>query len=358
MKGAVNQAVIELQAAQIVASVQRAAESERLRNELHAENIYLREERDTEQNQEIIGGSNALKKVLKLVERVAPTVACVLIQGETGTGKERIAHALHQASGRKDRPFVKLNCAAIPTGLLESELFGHEKGAFTGAVAQRIGRFELANRGTIFLDEVGEIQLDLQAKLLRVLQDQEFERLGSSRTIRVDVRLIAASNRNLERMVADGEFRGDLYYRLNVFPIVVPPLRERGEDIPTLVKFFTKRYARKFGKTITSISSKSMEGLCRYAWPGNVREIENFIERCVILSQGSTLEVPLGELKSFDIKAAQAATLVEVERQHILRALEQSNWVISGPAGAASKLGMKRTSLQYKMQKLGIARPV
>ncbi len=356
LKTAVNQAVIELQRAQVLAERQRAEEIDRLKNQLHAENIYLRQELDTEQQWgEIVGQSQAMKKALKLVEQVAPTSACVLIQGETGTGKELIARAIHRLSDRKEQAFVKLNCAAIPTGLLESELFGHEKGAFTGAIAQRIGRFELANRGTIFLDEVGEIPLELQVKLLRVLQEQEFERLGSSRTIRVDVRLVAASNRDLAQMVAQREFRSDLYYRLKVFPIMVPPLRERVEDIPLLVRYFTDRYARQFNKPITSIASETMTALCLYPWPGNVRELENFIKRSVILSPGATLEAPLGELQPLNNKAVEVITLEGVEREHILRALNECNWVIAGASGAAAKLGMKRTSLQYKMQKLGIS---
>jgi formate hydrogenlyase transcriptional activator len=298
-----------------------------------------------------------LKKVLDLVEQVAPTKASVLIQGETGTGKELIARAIHRLSGRREQAFVKLNCAAIPTGLLEAELFGHEKGAFTGAVGRRIGRFELAHQGTIFLDEVGEIPLELQAKLLRVLQEQEFERLGSPRTIRIDVRIVAASNRDLAQMVADRGFRSDLYYRLNVFPIVIPPLRERVEDIPQLVRYLTERHARQYNKPVMSIPAETMVALCHYPWPGNVRELENFIERSVILSQGSTLEVPLGELKPVSGTAADGTTLEDFEREHILRALNESHWVIAGPSGAAARLGMKRTSLQHRMQKLGITRP-
>jgi formate hydrogenlyase transcriptional activator len=355
---AVNLAVVELQRSEIAAVRTRADESERAREDLRAENIYLRGELETERNwDEVVGRSEALKRVLALVEQVAPTPACVLIQGETGTGKELIARAIHKFSGRRERPFVKLNCAAIPTGLLESELFGHEKGAFTGAIAQKVGRFEIANRGTIFLDEVGEIPLELQAKLLRVLQEQEFERLGGTRTIRVDVRLVAASNRDLVQMVEDRQFRSDLYYRLCVFPINMPPLRERAEDIPLLVRHFAKRYAGQFGKPITSVPSKVMTALCEYAWPGNVREMENLIERSVILSKGAFLDVPLGELRSRADKPASAQTLEDLERKHILDVLTASRWVLSGPSGAAARLGMKRTSLQYKMQKLGISRP-
>lgn len=296
-----NQAVIELQRAEVVAARDRAEESERLRHRLHEQYIYLREETDQDWG-EIVGQSKALKKALKLVEQVAPTNACVLIQGETGTGKELIARAVHRQSERREQAFVKLNCAAIHTGLLEAELFGHEKGA-TGAIAQRIGRFELANHGTIFLDEVGEIALDLQTKLLRVLQEHEFERLGSMRTVQVDVRLVAATNRDLAQMVTDREFRSDLYYRLKVFPITVPPLRERPEDIPLLARHFTAHHARLCGKSIVSIPSETLTALCRYPWPGNVREMENLIERCVILSQGPTLDIPLAE---FELKPSDS----------------------------------------------------
>lgn len=364
LKTAVNQAVVELQRAEVVAARDRAEESERLRHRLHEQYTYLREETDQDWG-EIVGSSKALKKVLKLVELVAPTTACVLIQGETGTGKELIARAVHRQSERREQAFVKLNCAAIPTGLLEAELFGHEKGAFTGAIAQRIGRFELANHGTIFLDEVGEIPLELQTKLLRVLQEHEFERLGSTRTVQVNVRLVAATNRDLEQMVADREFRSDLYYRLKVFPITVPPLRERPEDIPLLARHFTAHHARLCGKSIVSIPSETVTALCRYPWPGNVREMENLIERSVILSQGPTLDIPLVEfeLKPSDggkppgSKGLTVNTLEDAERDHILRALNGCDWVIAGPKGAAASLGMKRTSLQYKMQKLGIVRP-
>jgi transcriptional regulator with GAF, ATPase, and Fis domain len=358
LKVAVNQAITELQRAEILAERNRAEEIERLKNQLHAENFYLRQELNTEQYwDKIVGQSKVLRQVLDLVEQVAPTNACVLILGETGTGKELIARGIHRLSDRKDQAFIKLSCAAIPTSLLESELFGHEKGAFTGAIAKRIGRFELADGGTIFLDEVGEIPLELQPKLLRVLQEQEFERLGSMQTVHVDVRLIAATNRHLKQLVADGEFRSDLYYRLNVFPILVPPLRERSEDIPQLVQHFTLKHADRMKKPITSIAPETMAALCHYSWPGNVRELENFIERSVILSQGSTLDVPLGELEPFTRREADVSTLKDLEREHILRALNESNWVVGGQLGAAAKLGMKRTSLQYKMQKLGIIRP-
>ena len=336
-----------------------------LKEKLNTEKLYLEDEIRTERNfEEIVGQSAALKQVLKQVEIVAPTDSTVLIQGETGTGKELVARAIHNLSGRRGRTFVKLNCAAIPTGLLESELFGHEKGAFTGAIAQRIGRFELAHGGTLFLDEVGDIPLELQSKLLRVLQEQEFERLGSTRTIRVDVRLVAATNRDLTAMVADREFRSDLYYRLNVFPIVNPPLRERQEDIPPLVRYFTQTFSRRMNKHIDSIPADTMAALSRYYWPGNVRELENFIERAVILTRGATLEVPLAELRQRNvsprrdaIQVSTPATLEDAEREHIRRALEQANWQVGGPSGAAARLGMKRTTLQAKMAKLGLARP-
>lgn len=356
LRVSVNQAIIELQRREVLATHQWAAEIEGLKDQLHAENIYLREE--TEQRWgEIVGRCTPLKKALKLVEQVAPTNACVLIQGETGTGKELIARAVHRLSDRNERAFAKLNCAAIPTGLLEAELFGHEKGAFTGAVAQKRGRFELADRGTIFLDEVGEIPLELQTKLLRVLQEQEFERLGGTRTLKVDVRLVAASNRDLSQMVQDRTFRSDLYYRLKVFPITVPPLRDRTGDIPLLVRHFAQHHARQLNRPFLSIPEETMAAFRLYSWPGNVRELENFIERSVILSQGSTLEAPLGELQDSNSKTQTPATLEDIEREFILRALGESNWVVAGPSGAAEKLGMKRTSLQYKMQKLGINRP-
>jgi formate hydrogenlyase transcriptional activator len=297
---------------------------------------------------------------LQLVSVVAPTDSTVLILGETGTGKELIARAIHDLSSRRGRAFVKLNCAAIPLGLLESELFGHEKGAFTGAIAQKMGRFELAHKGTLFLDEVGDIPLELQAKLLRVLQEQEFERLGSNRTHKVDVRLIAATHRDLSGMVKQSTFREDLYYRLKVFPIKVPPLRQRSEDIPKLVRHFTELHARRMNKGIDEIPSETMERMVRYPWPGNIRELQNFIERAVILSPHSVLRAPTSELEPADINK-QADTsmtgLQEVERDHIVRALEASNWVVGGRNGAAARLGMKRTSLVYRMQKLRIARP-
>ena len=305
----------------------------------------------------IVGTSAALKGVLHQVEVVAPTESTVLILGETGTGKELIARAIHTISSRSNRPFVKLNCAAIPSGLLESELFGHEKGAFTGAVGQRIGRFELANSGTLFLDEVGDIPLELQSKLLRVLQEQEFERLGSTRTLRVDVRLVAATNRNLEQMVSDKQFREDLYFRLNVFPIRVPPLRERKRDIPLLVRHYVEKYAQRMNKRIETITEETMATLCRYSWPGNVRELQNFVERAVILTRGSVLQIPMDDLKtSTPIPSDTSGTLEDLERQRILQVLQETGSVIGGPKGAAARLGLKRTTLLSKMERLGISR--
>jgi formate hydrogenlyase transcriptional activator len=330
-----------------------------LKDKLAAEKVYLEDEIRTQYNfEEIIGESVALKRVLHEVETVAPTDSAVLVCGETGTGKELIARAIHNLSQRRESTFVKLNCAAIPTGLLESELFGHERGAFTGAIAQRVGRFELADRGTLFLDEVGDIPLELQPKLLRVLQEQEFERLGSTRTKRVDVRLVAATNRNLEEMVAAGKFRNDLYYRLNVFPITLPSLRERPEDIPALVRYFVQKFARRMNKRIDTIPADAMTALSRYAWPGNVRELENAIERAVILTTGPALRVVVSELRDRVIAPFLGATTLEAtEREAILRALHDSNWVLGGPQGAATRLGLKRTTLQSRIQKLGIDRP-
>jgi formate hydrogenlyase transcriptional activator len=310
---------------------------------------------------EIIGDSPALKTALNLVSLVAPTDSSVMIQGETGTGKELIARAIHDLSGRRERAFVKLNCAAIPLGLLESELFGHEKGAFTGAVAQKTGRFELAHKGTLFLDEVGDIPLELQAKLLRVLQEQEFERLGSNRTHKVDVRLIAATHRDLTTMVKQTAFREDLYYRLKVFPINVPALRQRTEDIPKLVWHFTELYARRMDKNIDEIPPGTMDALVRYRWPGNVRELQHFIERAVILSPHTVLRAPTSDLEPFSAHKGSNIPMTgldELNRDHILRVLEASNWVVGGRTGAAARLGMKRTSLVYKMRKLRISRPV
>jgi formate hydrogenlyase transcriptional activator len=316
-----------------------------------------KQDRDSRRFEQIIGQSPALEAVLGQVEQVAPTDSTVLIQGETGTGKELIARAIHNLSSRCGRPFIKLNCAAIPFDLLESELFGHERGAFTGAIAQKIGRFEMADKGTLFLDEVGDIPPGLQPKLLRVLQEQEFERLGSTRTHQVDVRLVAATNRNLVEMVRRNEFRSDLYYRLNVFPIALPPLRARREDIPALVEHFVEIYARRMGKKIDEISSEIMSELALYAWPGNIRELQNFIERSVILSSGSVLQAPFESLTAAATTQAQeAVTLEEAERNHIRKILEQTRWVVSGPNGAAARLGIKRSTLYFRMQKLGISR--
>jgi formate hydrogenlyase transcriptional activator len=347
-----------------------------LKDQLAKEKAYLEDEVRTEHHfGEIVGDSAALRRVLRHVETVAPTDATVLIRGETGTGKELIARAVHDLSPRKPRTFVKLNCAAIPTGLLESELFGHEKGAFTGAVAQKVGRFELANRGTLFLDEVGDIPPELQPKLLRVLQEQEFERLGSTKTIKVDVRLVAATHRDLAKMVQDGRFRDDLYYRLNVFPVVLPPLRERPDDIPRLVRHFTQQFARRMGRRIESIPSAVLDALMHYPWPGNVRELQNVIERAVILSPGPMLQIPPGDLQptassplpaggdgsgvreQAQAPTAARVTLADAEREHILGALRETGWVLGGPKGAAARLGMKRSTLQKKMKKLGIFRP-
>lgn len=336
-----------------------------LKEHLEKEKVYLQEEiRSDNHFDEIIGASAALRRVLNEVETVAPTAATVLIRGETGTGKELIARALHQLSPRRDRTFVKLNCAAIPTGLLESELFGHEKGAFTGAITQKVGRFELADQGTLFLDEVGDIPAELQPKLLRVLQEQEFERLGSTRTLKMDVRLIAATHRDLPALVQEGRFRADLYYRLNVFPVTLPPLRERRGDIPRLVRHFTQRFARRMGKTIDTIPAETIKLLEDYPWPGNIRELENVLERAVILSPGPTLQVVAGELQAelprhseHNAGAVTVETLAEAEKEHVLRALRDTRWVLGGPNGAAARLGMKRTTLQSKMKKLGIARP-
>lgn len=331
-----------------------------LKRKLEEEKLYLEEEIRTEYNfEEIIGSSSVLKRVLQEVETVAATDSTVLIFGETGTGKELIARAIHNLSPRRERTLVKVNCGAIPTGLLESEMFGHERGAFTGAIERRVGRFELANRGTIFLDEVEDIPLELQPKLLRVLQEQEFERLGSSRTTRVDVRVVAATNSDLGQMVAEKKFRSDLYYRLNVFPISLPALRDRPEDIPLLVNFFANKFAQQMKKPIERIPTETMASLVSYNWPGNIRELQNLIERAVILSRGSVLEVPLVELKSAKLETIQAnsSTLESVEREHILRVLGESNWVIAGPTGAAARLGLNRTTLNNRMRKLGITRP-
>ncbi len=349
-------------AGQIALAVENALayrQIEELKNKLAGEKLYLEDEIRSEYRfAEIIGSSASIKNVLRLVQIAAPADTTVLIQGETGTGKELIARAIHTLSARNERTFVKLNCAAIPGGLLESEFFGHEKGAFTGAVVQKVGRFELADDGTLFLDEIGEIPLDLQPKLLRVLQEQEFERLGGTRTLRVNVRLVAATNRDLAKMVAAGQFRSDLYYRLNVFPLTLPPLRERPEDIPLLVRYFVQQHARRLKRTIESIPTEAMNALTRYPWPGNVRELENFIERSVLLSPGPVLRVATEALKPpVDMPDSGGITLADAERDHILAALKQTNWVIGGPTGAAARLGMKRTTLISRMQKLGIRRP-
>jgi formate hydrogenlyase transcriptional activator len=354
---------LRLVANQVAIAVENALaynEIAELKDRLAQEKVYLEDEIRSELNfEEIVGRSSALRSVLQDIETVAPTDSTVLIYGETGTGKELIARAIHNLSTRGKNAFVKLNCAAIPTGLLESEMFGHEKGAFTGAVAQRIGRFELANRGTVFLDEIGEIPLELQPKLLRVLQEREFERLGSSRTLTTDARLIAATNRDLTAMVEDREFRADLFYRLNVFPVQVPPLRERQDDIPLLVRHFVQQFSRRMGKAVDTIPSETMNVLVRYHWPGNIRELQNLVERAVILSTGPVLRVPLADLRLHESPAAvpqKAGTLEEAERRHILSALDAADWVISGPKGAATALGMKRSTLQARMEKLGIRR--
>src|ERR1700680_2389654 len=304
---------------------------------------------------EIIAESRKLRDVLAQADLVAATGCTVLINGETGTGKELVAALIHNRSPRRHRALIKVNCAAIPLGLLESELFGHERGAFTGAIAQKVGRFELAHKGTLFLDEVGDIPLELQPKLLRVLQEQEFERLGSTRTQRVDVRVLAATNASLTQMVAEKKFRSDLYYRLNVFPINVPPLRDRRDDIPLLVRYFANKYARRMGKQIESIPNETMDALSRYSWPGNIRELQNLMERAALLSTGPSLRVPLGEILN-DPAVSRGNALEQAEREQILRALRECNWVVGGAHGAAARLGLKRTSLAYKMQKLGISR--
>jgi len=361
-------------ASEIALAVENALayrEIQELKEQLSKEKLYLEGEIRTEMNfAQIIGNSASLRRVLKEVETVAPTDSTVLIYGETGTGKELIARAIHDLSPRSSKPFVKLNCAAIPTGLLESELFGHEKGAFTGAIAQRIGRFEVADGGTIFLDEIGEIPLELQTKLLRVLQEREFERLGSSRTLRTNARLIAATNRDLEAMVSEQKFRSDLFFRLNVFPVHVPPLRERQGDIPLLVRHFTQQFSRRMNKIIETIPSATMDALSRYHWPGNIRELQNVIERAVIVSTGPALSVDVADLKfpkgghpgevavprHSKTNGALHSVLEETERQQILQALKKSNWVVAGPNGAAALLGMNRSTLQVRIRKLGISR--
>ena len=343
------------QAAIAIENATAYQEIAQLKDQLAEEKLYLQDEIRTDRNfGEIVGDSSQFRNVLAQVETVAPTDASVLILGETGTGKELIARAIHDLSGRRERTFVKLNCAAIPTGLLESELFGHEKGAFTGAIMQKAGRFELANKGTLFLDEIGDIPLELQPKLLRALQEHEFERLGGTRTIKVDVRLVAATNRDLAQMINERQFRTDLYYRLSVFPVSVPPLRDRADDIPMLVRYFTQKFARRMNKRVETISQETMDAMIRYPWPGNVRELENLIERAVILTRGATLQIPLSELRPATSDTTSTLTLESAERDHIRRVLEQCNGVVGGPNGAAAKLGMKRTTLQSKMKKLGI----
>jgi formate hydrogenlyase transcriptional activator len=355
---------------------------EREQKRLQAQNRYLQEEIKSVHNfDEIIGASAGLVRVLENVSRVAPTDATVLIWGETGTGKELIARAIHSASHRADRPFIKLNCAALPAGLVESELFGHEKGAFSGAVQRREGRFELANGGTIFLDEIGELKLETQAKLLRVLQEHEFERVGSSHTIKVDVRVVAATNRDLRKAVRDGEFREDLYYRLNVFPVELPPLRARAEDIPLLVQFFAQKYAPRVGRRVDGVDPDTLVALARYPWPGNIRELENLVERALILNTSAMLKIPpemlalhtpderaevaaaatgmhrmLAPPSSTDLDETENTGLHHVQREHILRVLNATHWVIEGNHGAALKLGMKPATLRHRMKKLGITR--
>jgi formate hydrogenlyase transcriptional activator len=372
--------------AQIAIAVENALafkEIDALKDKLAEEKLYLEEEIRSEFNfEEIIGDAPSLKRALAQVEVVAPTDTAALILGETGTGKELIARAIHNLSPRRQRTFVKINCAAIPSGLLESELFGHERGAFTGALNQKIGRFELADHGTLFLDEVGDLPMELQPKLLRVLQEHEFERLGSNRTIKVDVRVVAATNQDLAKQVADRTFRSDLYYRLNVFPIQIPALKERREDVPLLVRYFVQKFSRRLNKIVEYVPAEAMTALANYSWPGNVRELENFVERAVLLSPGKELRVPVSELlsepglpvearsshrgvaariddNSDELPASSSiSTLEQAEREHILRALQQTQWRIGGPRGAAALLAMKRTTLQARMRKLNIRRPV
>lgn len=337
-------------------SEKREAEEALRRSE--QEKRYLEEEINTTHHfEEIVGESSGLKRVLKQVEDVAATDATVLILGETGTGKELIARAIHELSPRRDHAFVRLNCSAIPSGLLESELFGHEKGAFTGAIAQKIGRLELAHRGTFFLDEVGDLPLELQPKILRALQEKEFERVGGIRTILVNVRLVAATNRDLDKMVSAGQFRSDLYYRLRVFPVTIPPLRERRDDIPLLAQYFLASHSKRMGRRIETIPDETMQALVKWPWPGNVRELENFLERSVILSPGPVLRAPLAELKAIAESDGQTDSNLEAaEREHILRVLRECRGMIGGDKGAAERLGLKRTTLNSKLKKLGIKR--
>jgi formate hydrogenlyase transcriptional activator len=354
-------AFLEEIAAKISLAIENAEayeEISRLKAQLEQENLYLQEEIKTEHNfEDIVGQSRPIKGVLKAVETVAPTDATVLLLGETGTGKELIARAIHNLSSRKNRALVKVNCAALPAGLIESELFGHEKGAFTGALARKIGRFELADRGTIFLDEIGDLPMELQAKLLRVLQEGEFERVGGTQTIKVDVRVIAATNRDIEKAVEEGRFREDLYYRLNVFPVRIPPLRERKEDIAILVKYFAMNYSARLGRKIETIPQRSMNALLAYSWPGNVRELENVIERSVITSPGVELELGNWLPKpAFAPRRERMLTLEVLERQHIVEVLELTGWQVSGERGAAELLGLKPTTLEARMKRLGIRR--
>jgi formate hydrogenlyase transcriptional activator len=348
-------------ASQIAIAVENAlayGEIAELKEKLSQEKLYLEDEiRGDFDFEGIVGQSSGLRTVLQLVETVAASDSTVLLLGETGTGKELIARAIHDGSRRKDRTFVKMNCAAIPTGLLESELFGHERGAFTGAVSQKIGRLELADRGSLFLDEVGDIPIEIQPKLLRALQEREFERLGSTQTKKVDLRLIAATNRDLDKMIEERQFRSDLYYRLNVFPIRIPPLRERPDDIPLLVRYFTQKYARRMEKPIESIPSSAIKKLMEWHWPGNIRELENFVERAVILTRGSTLQFPLGELttRSLSQRTAQQAPSAKNEVEELLRVLKETDGRIGGPNGAAARLGLKRTTLISRMKKLGMS---
>jgi formate hydrogenlyase transcriptional activator len=341
------------------ATAQEGAPSEIVRPEDVAEesNASPAEESIPRAFEGMIGASQALTRVITHAKTVAPTDSTVLLEGETGTGKELVSRAIHTLSQRRGRNFVKFNCAAIPSGLLESELFGHERGAFTGATTRKLGRFEVADRGTLFLDEVGEIPLELQPKLLRVLQEQQFERLGGTHTQQVNVRLVAATNRNLAQMVSAKEFRDDLYFRLNVFPIVIPPLRERREDIPLLVEFFVQEFSQRMNKQIDTVLASTMEQLTNYSWPGNIRELQNFIERAVILTTGSTLWVPLDDLKSPIETEPAATTLKEAESGHILKILRETHWVVGGPRGAAARLGLKRTTLMGKIRRLGLSRP-
>jgi formate hydrogenlyase transcriptional activator len=363
-KGAFSEEDVEFLrqvASQVAIALENALEFSELsesKERLAEEGLYLRDEIRTEHHfEDILGNSVGLRQVLRQVETVAPNETTVLIQGETGTGKELVARAIHALSARQDNIFVKLNCAAIPLGLLESELFGHERGAFTGAISRKVGRFEIAHKGTLFLDEVGDIPLELQPKLLRVLQEQEFERLGGTRSIRTDVRLVAATNRDLGRMVEQGTFRADLYYRLNVFPIHIPPLRERRDDIPILVRYFVDKFAKSMNRRITRVPESVMGTLVRYTWPGNIRELQNFIERAVLLTEGSALRAPHAELREGKSKSSQGATLKEVERKHVLQVLRDTNWTLGGASGAAARLGIPRTTLIYRMRRLGIEKP-